>query len=371
MPERSKPFEPEPGFYQPEGKEGLQSDRAVFELLIKKARDAENLEEKNNRRDSVKKLISHGLMDRQYLLELLRSQNADKNTIKKWETSHLTITEILDDLIPLPVEKTEKNPKVIEIDSVILTTDEEPILGPGEKRGWERGTVPRNNLLIKMLDENGIKPDEYTIVGVISDNSTPLMYVPFINLRAMGITNFSQIKVNVDANENLLDVRKHIESSGYGTISVADTVVQINNLFANVRLLLSILGMVALSVASLGMFNTLTVSLLERTREVGLMKAMGMKSYEVRDLFLTESMIMGFFGGLIGLMFGMLIGKGVSIILSVFSVAKGVGFVDISFVPPIFVIAVVILSVLVGVFTGLYPAKRATKISALNALRYE
>lgn len=214
-------------------------------------------------------------------------------------------------------------------------------------------------------------PDEYTIVGVISDNSTPLMYVPFINLRAMGITNFSQIKINVDANENLLDVRKHIESSGYGTVSVADTVVQINNLFANVRLLLSILGMVALSVASLGMFNTLTVSLLERTREVGLMKAMGMKSYEVRDLFLTESMIMGFFGGLIGLLFGMLIGKGVSIILSVFSVAKGVGFVDISFVPPVFVVAVVILSVLVGVFTGLYPAKRATKISALNALRYE
>ncbi len=214
-------------------------------------------------------------------------------------------------------------------------------------------------------------PDEYTIVGVISDNATPLMYVPFINLRAMGISNFSQIKVNVDANENLLDVRKHIESSGYGTVSVADTVVQINNLFANVRLLLSILGMVALSVASLGMFNTLTVSLLERTREVGLMKAMGMKSYEVRDLFLTESMIMGFFGGLIGLLFGVLIGKVVSIILSVFSVAKGVGFVDISFVPPVFVVAVVILSVLVGVFTGLYPAKRATKISALNALRYE
>jgi len=119
------------------------------------------------------------------------------------------------------------------------------------------------------------------------------------------------------------------------------------------------------------MFNTLTVSLLERTREVGLMKAMGMKSSEVKDLFLTESMIMGFFGGVIGLVAGTLIGKILSFILSAFSLVKGVGTVDVSYVPPVFIFTVLVLSVVVGILTGYFPAKRATKISALNALRYE
>lgn len=214
-------------------------------------------------------------------------------------------------------------------------------------------------------------PLKYEIVGVIPDEGTPIIYVPFIDVRSMGVNKFSQTKVIVDDKSNLSKVRNTIESAGYGTVSVADTVAQIDNLFANFRLILSVLGMVALSVAALGMFNTLTVSLLERTREVGLMKAMGMKSEEVKSLFLTESMIMGLYGGILGLILGLVVGKVLSVVLSALSIVKGVGFVDISYVPPIFVVAVIFLSMLVGIATGYFPAKRATKISALNALRYE
>ena len=214
-------------------------------------------------------------------------------------------------------------------------------------------------------------PSEYTIIGVTPDEGTPMVYVPFIDLRSLGITKYSQMKLIVADTNSLAKVRTTVEAGGYGTISVADTVAQIDKLFASFRLVLAILGMVALSVAALGMFNTLTISLLERTREVGLMKAMGMKSSEVKDLFLTESMIMGFFGGVIGLIAGTLIGKMLSLILTAFSLVKGVGTVDISYVPPIFVFTVLVLSVVVGILTGYFPAKRATKISALNALRYE
>ena len=83
------------------------------------------------------------------------------------------------------------------------------------------------------------------------------MYAPW------GVNKFSQTKVVVNTTQNLASVRNTIESVGYGTVSVADTVAQIDSLFANFRLLLSVLGLVALSVAALGMFNTLTVSLLE------------------------------------------------------------------------------------------------------------
>lgn len=144
-----------------------------------------------------------------------------------------------------------------------------------------------------------------------------------------------------------------------------------NLLFATMRVILAILGMIALGVAALGMFNTLTVSLLERTREVGLMKAMGMKSSEIQELFLTESMIMGILGGFLGIATGFLAGKLAGLILSLFAVFQGVGYIDISHIPASFTVVIILLSLLVGVVTGIYPAKRATKISALNALRYE
>jgi ABC-type antimicrobial peptide transport system permease subunit len=212
---------------------------------------------------------------------------------------------------------------------------------------------------------------EYTIVGVIPEEKTPFFYVPFLDVRSLGITNFSQAKVVVKDQNTLDKTRRQIESMGYSTRSVADTVAQINSLFATARTVLMLLGMVALSVAALGMFNTLTVSLLERTREVGLMKAMGMKSSEVSELFLTESMIMGFFGGILGIILGWVLGRLLGIVLSFFALIKGVGFVDISYIPLPFIFIIVFLSLLVGLVTGIYPARRATKISALNALRYE
>ncbi len=214
-------------------------------------------------------------------------------------------------------------------------------------------------------------PADYTIVGVIPDDNSPYFYVPFIDLRGLGVTNYSQVKVVATDKDVLAKARQKIESLGFSTRSVADTVKQIDRLFATARTVLLILGMVALSVAALGMFNTLTVSLLERTREVGLMKAMGMKSHEVQELFLTESMVMGFFGGILGILLGYLAGKGVGVILSIYSLSKGQGFLDVSYLPFPFVVFIFLLSLVVGIFTGIYPARRATRISALNALRYE
>lgn len=214
-------------------------------------------------------------------------------------------------------------------------------------------------------------PVEYEIIGVIPDEKTPVFYVPFIDLRSLGINNYSQVKIEVDSSNNLSAVRRQIEAMGYGTRSVSDTVSQINSLFATLRTVLALLGLMALSVAALGMFNTLTVSLMERTREVGLMKTMGMKSYEIKDLFMAESLIMGLCGGVFGLTVGFLMGKLLSLILSLFSLFKGLGFIDVSSIPLVFTLIILLLSLLIGILTGIYPARRATKISALNALRYE
>lgn len=221
--------------------------------------------------------------------------------------------------------------------------------------------------------ETGVEslPVEYEIVGVLPEESAPLFYVPFTDLRSLGVARYSQVKVAVTDQGGLSDARRRVEALGYGTRSVADTVTQIDVLFGTARTVLALVGMIALSIAALGMFNTLTVSLLERTREVGLMKAMGMKSREIRDLFLAESMIMGMFGGVLGLALGYGAGKMLGLVLSSLTLFRGVGYMDVSLVPLPFALLILVLSALVGFTTGIYPARRATKISALDALRYE
>lgn len=212
---------------------------------------------------------------------------------------------------------------------------------------------------------------KYKITGVVEDDASAYIYIPFIDMRKIGVSNFSQLKVITKDKIRLASVREEVETLGFRTSSTADTVNSIERLFKNVRLLLAILGMVALGVAVLGMFNTLTVSLLERTREIGGMKAMGMLSGEVKDLFLAEAMIMGLTGGVGGLTLGFMAGKGLSLLVSSLAAVRGQGFLNLSYIPPFFSLFILISSFVVGILTGLYPARRATKISALNALRYE
>lgn len=227
----------------------------------------------------------------------------------------------------------------------------------------------------EFFDEPGYQaesePVEYKIIGIIPDNKTPAYYVPFNDIKALGIKNYSQVKVVVFNQNDLKVVRQTIESLGYKTTSVVDTVGKINSLFSTVRFVLSLLGFVALGVAALGMFNTLTVSLLEKTREVGLMKAIGMKSNEIQRLFLAESIIMGLTGGFFGLILGYVTGQVLSLLFSIISVTKGLGLINFVDIPLILSISIITLSFIIGIATGLYPSYRATKISALNALRYE
>ncbi|MCW1949382.1 MAG: ABC transporter permease [Candidatus Shapirobacteria bacterium] len=215
------------------------------------------------------------------------------------------------------------------------------------------------------------KEKEYKIKGVIEDNNTSFYYYHLADAKRLGISVYSQLKVLTDSQEKLSGVRKNIEFLGFKTDSTADTVVQIESLFKTLRLILGLLGTIALAVASLGMFNTMTVSLLERTREVGVMKAMGMLSNEVRELFLAESMIMGVGGGVFGILLGFSLGKILSLVLSSISLVKGQGVINIVYIPWFFTMFIMTISFVVGMVTGWYPSKRARQISALNALRYE
>jgi len=211
----------------------------------------------------------------------------------------------------------------------------------------------------------------YKIVGVIEDGKPPAYYIPFNDALVEGVQSVSSLKVLMKEVEDVAGVREFIEGLGFRTTSVTDTVDRIGSLFKNLRIVLLVVGLIALAVASLGMFNTLTVSLLEKTREVGLLKTMGMKSEEIKTLFLAESIIMSFLGGLAGVISGFLIGQGLSLLISIIALSQGQGFISVSYIPWFIVLILMLFSSFVGIFTGWYPAKRAKSISALNALRYE
>ena len=212
---------------------------------------------------------------------------------------------------------------------------------------------------------------EYKIVGVIDDVSSNYYYFQIADAKMLGVKNYSQIKILTGDQGKVAGVRTNVESLGLKTSSTLDTVAEIEKLFATLRTLLGLLGTVGLTVAGLGMFNTMTVSLLERTREVGVMKAMGMLSNEVKELFMAESMIMGVSGGFFGVLLGIILGQVLSLGLSSVSMFKGQGYMNISFVPVFFVVFIMSVSFVVGLLSGWYPSKRARQISALNALRYE
>ncbi|NCS32528.1 FtsX-like permease family protein [bacterium] len=210
-----------------------------------------------------------------------------------------------------------------------------------------------------------------TIGGIINDDNTPYIFVPLKVLTDQGIHNYSQAKVRVKDNSQLANVRDTIESLGFSTKSASDTVQQIDQIFSIFRIVVSGFGAIGLVVASLGMFNTLTVSLLERTREIGLMKALGAKRRDIFALFLFEALIISGIGGILGVIFGYALGETGNYVLNTLAVATGNEPVDIFQTPVVFVIGLFLFSLLVGFLTGLYPSRRARGLNPLDALRFE
>ncbi|HCC68165.1 TPA: hypothetical protein DEP90_03125 [Patescibacteria group bacterium] len=221
-------------------------------------------------------------------------------------------------------------------------------------------------------EEDSVESERsYTITGVVEDSNPSIVYVPILDLEDFGITEFSQLRITIKKEGQIIDIRRQIEVLGFETTSVMDTVSEVENLFSYAKIGLLVVGAIALSIAILGMFNTLTVSLLERTREVGLMKTIGMKADEIRSLFINESMIMCITGAVLGVVLGMFMGLFVSVTLSLFSVSRGGGYITVSFLPLYLMLTIVIIGTFVGFLTGLYPSGRAVKMAPLDALRYE
>lgn len=249
------------------------------------------------------------------------------------------------------------------------------ILGGGDPSQYLGQKITLDIMLSQELmadSKNKVLADQqYTIVGITQDNTNASVYTLTRNLTAAGVVNFSQAKVELVDRSQIPQTRQQIENLGFKTQYVGDTVNQIDQVFSIFKVILGSFGLIALIVAALGMFNTLTISLLERTKEIALMKILGMRKRDIQNLFISEAAMLSTFGGLVGILTGYLLALLANNILNSFAIRAGGSPVNIFYLPLWFVLAVVAFSFAIGLLTGIYPARRATRINALDVMRYE
>ena len=162
-----------------------------------------------------------------------------------------------------------------------------------------------------------------------------------------------------------------IKDMGFGAFSLLDASKSLRIFFSVFDLLLGIFGSLALAVATLGIINTLVMAILERRREIGVLKALGAADSDVKQLFFVEAGVMGLAGGVLGVSFGWLIGLALSFGTNVYLKRQDLPGVHIVAVPWWLVAGAIGFSVLVSLAAGLYPASRAAKLNPVEALRYE
>ncbi len=227
----------------------------------------------------------------------------------------------------------------------------------------------------ELLDKQSTVPktvkEQYRVVGILDEGTSPYVYVPLNNLKSLGVENFSSAKVKATSKDNVDKIKVLIEHMGFKVSTVKDTVDQVNQFFSVFRIVLTGFGFIAVVVSCIGMFNTLTISLIEKTREIGIMKSLGTTRKDVRRIFISEALLIGIVGGVTGIVSSYLLGE--SLNASVYALAKTSGNnpVQLFVFPPELVIVALVLSILISFLTGAYPSRRASRISALNALRYE
>ena len=211
----------------------------------------------------------------------------------------------------------------------------------------------------------------FKIVGIIEEENSNYVYMPFFVSNELDERDYSKIKVKVDKKENLDLVRDKIIEQGFIVSALSDIIEQANQIFKVVQIVLASFGVVALAVSAIGMFNTMTIALLERTQEIGIMKALGATSSDIWKMFLAESVLIGFLGGLGGIVIGMSGGSLFNYGLNLLAGAMGGEKIDMFYTPIWFILLIITFSTVVGLMTGFYPAKRAARINALEALRYK
>ena len=236
--------------------------------------------------------------------------------------------------------------------------------GPGPSRGF----MPTAEINIPLaaarqwsLEHTGEQIKVITALaresGVIGENETP---------------GYLSAVVRVTDPVALADVRNKLKQMGLGSFSIVDQLDQIRTVFLIINSVLGLLGGISLLVASFGIANTMIMSILERTREIGIMKAIGAEDREIKLIFFFEAAVIGAVGGVIGSIAAWLIDVVANRLAYRFILKpQGASFVDFFHLPPWLWMGAILFALSVSILAALYPAARAARIDPVRALRHD
>lgn len=189
-------------------------------------------------------------------------------------------------------------------------------------------------------------------------------------------TGYNMAVAKVDSVENVLDISDQITEMGFQAYTPQSYVEGINNFYVILQFIFGGVGAIALLVAAIGIANTMAMAILERTREIGLMKAIGATNRDVLTIFLGEAAGIGFIGGLGGVVIGWLAGQGLNVLALVYlaqqsSQSGGIP-PSVAVSTPLWLpVFALVFAIIIGLLSGLYPALRAATMVPVNALKYE
>ncbi len=187
---------------------------------------------------------------------------------------------------------------------------------------------------------------------------------------------YSQASIVPRSSSESLTIESELLARGFYAMSARTMMQALNLIFVMIQAVLGGVGGIALLVAGVGIANTLTMAIYERTREIGLMKALGASNRAVMFIFLGEAGAIGFLGGLGGVLIGLLLSGVANILYGLYLQSQGVtsassASTSITSIPLWLPILAILFATVVGVLSGLYPAQRAARLEPVVALKYE
>ena len=263
-----------------------------------------------------------------------------------------------------------------DVDTVMLSPAVLKLFGIDDVEGFI-GEKVRFRILVPANDGTDVINEviidkDYTVRGITKEEGVLNALIMLPELRNhIGIDEFERVQVRVASNEFLPIVEKQLIEEGYRVTALSKTVEQASKIFQGVQAVLATFGGIALLVSAIGMFNTMTVTLLERTKEIGIMRTIGAAPKDIKWLFVSESIIVGFLGGVSGIVMGVSLGVIVNLLLNLAASQFGGESVSLFAFPIPFLLFIAFFFFFLGYLTGIFPAKRAASLNPLDAIRYE
>lgn len=232
------------------------------------------------------------------------------------------------------------------------------IVGVTERMGFAGPMPVRSDVFITPAESENMKKLSLTSIWDLFQSSQ----------QAKG---YSMVNIKLSSTKYIESVKAKMEDRGFRTFALIDHLEEIKTGFIFLNMFLFAIGMIAITVAALGIINTMVMSILERYKEIGIMKAVGASDGDVKKIFFFESGAIGFLGGILGLTLGWLVSMLINQIVNYYLAKQGVPYFDYFSFRWWLASGAIVFSILISLAAGVYPTIRAARVDPVVALRHD